>query len=322
MLVGVFEFSHLFPPKLAILPIFVLPGVVLLVVLAMPFLARSVVGQLFNLGFAGAVVVGLIGLTWHSYDKDRQSAAHQAAIAAEDDLAHRARELAAGQGIPSSGALTLLRNDAKVQGPKLFKQHCASCHNYSAPAGKEILAEKPSAPELYRFATRQWIAGLLQPATVAGPDYFGNTAFRDEKDGMVDTVKAWWKEVAGDKEELANLKNDLDQAALALSAEAQLKSQRDIDDAAAAQIKAGQGTINAMCVDCHRFHDAPGVGKPDLTGYGSRDWLRGIIANPAHPRFYGKTNDRMPAYQDIITSREIDLVADWLRGEWFETEQE
>lgn len=321
MLVGVFEFSHLFPPNLSILPIFILPGVVLVVFLAMPFLGRSAVGQLFNLGFAGAVLVGLIALTWHSYDKDQKNAAHQAAIAAEHDVAYRVRELARGQGIPPSGALTLLRADAKVQGPKLFKQHCASCHNYSAPEGKAILAEKPSAPELYAFATRKWISGILHPDSVAGPDYFGNTAFAKTKDGMVDTVKGWWKEAAGDKEELAALKQDLDNAAIALSAEAKLKSQRDLDATSAEQIKAGKEAITNMCVDCHRFHQAAGAGKPDLTGYGSREWLRAIIANPAHPRFYGKTNDRMPAYQDVITSQELDLVTDWLRGEWFEAEE-
>ena len=318
MLVGVFEFSHLFPPSLSILPIFVLPGVVLAVMLAMPFLARSALGQLFNLGFAGAVVVGLIAMTWHSYDKDRQSADHQAAIAAEHELAHRVRELARGHGIPPSGALALLRADAKAQGPKLFKQHCASCHNYSAPEGRAILAEKPSAPELHDFATRQWISGLLHPGNVAGPNYFGNTAFAKEKDGMVDTVKGWWKEAGTDKEELAILKEDLDNAAIALSAEARLKSQREVDAASAEQIEAGKEVIAAMCVDCHRFHKALGAGKPDLTGYGSREWLRAIIANPAHPRFYGKTNDRMPAYQDVITQQELDLVTDWLRGEWFE----
>ena len=317
MLVGVFEFSHLFPPHLAILPIFVLPGVVVAVMLAMPFLARSAVGQLFNLGIAGAVLVGLIGLTWHSYDKDRANPAHQAAIALEEELADRARELAR-RGIPPSGALTLLRGDAKVQGPKLFKQHCASCHNYSAPDNKAILAEKSSAPELDGFATRKWISGFLHPETIAGPDYFGNTAFAKEKDGMVDTVKGWWKEAGADKEELANLKKDLENAAIALSAEAQLKSQRAADAASAVQIKAGKEAITAMCVDCHRFHAAKGAGKPDLTGYGSREWLRAIIANPAHPRFYGKTNDRMPAYQDVVTQQELDLITDWLRGEWFE----
>ena len=53
----------------------------------------------------------------------------------------RVKELAESpQKIPVSGALTLLRTDAKTQGPRLFNQHCASCHDFSGirPAGSPI----------------------------------------------------------------------------------------------------------------------------------------------------------------------------------------
>ena len=51
------------------------------------------------------------------------------------------------------------------------------------------------------------------------------------------------------------------------------------------------------CTDCHRFHDDGELGiAPDLTGYGSREWLIGFISDPRHERFYGENNDRMPAY--------------------------
>ena len=50
----------------------------------------------------------------------------------------------------------------------------------------------------------------------------------------------------------------------------------------------------------------------------------GIITDPTHERFYGKTNDRMPSFgkgedggTTILTSEQIDLVADWLRGDWY-----
>ena len=70
------------------------------------------------------------------------------------------------------------------------------------------------------------------------------------------------------------------------------------------------------CTDCHQFH---GLNKgsptaPDLTGYGSKEWIVGIISDPGHPRFYGKGNDRMPAYakDKILTPRQIEILADWL----------
>ena len=45
-----------------------------------------------------------------------------------------------------------------------------------------------------------------------------------------------------------------------------------------------------------------------------------FIRNPAHPRFYGPRNDRMPAYgqQKILSDAEIALIVDWLRGDWTE----
>ena len=64
----------------------------------------------------------------------------------------------------------------------------------------------------------------------------------------------------------------------------------------------------------------PDATGPDLTGWASREWLTSFITNPAHERFYGKKNDRMPRFGDekILDAHTIGLVADWLRGDWFE----
>jgi len=81
------------------------------------------------------------------------------------------------------------------------------------------------------------------------------------------------------------------------------------------------------CTDCHRFHDKGQLGAaPDLTGYGSREWLIGIISDPAHKRFYGAKNDRMPAYaktpqtpdKNILTGRQVEMLAEWLSCQWYE----
>jgi len=63
---------------------------------------------------------------------------------------------------------------------------------------------------------------------------------------------------------------------------------------------------------------------PDLTGYGSRQGMIAFINNPAHARFYGKRNDRMPAFgaEKMLEPKSIEMVVDWLRGDWFEPEKE
>ena len=55
---------------------------------------------------------------------------------------------------------------------------------------------------------------------------------------------------------------------------------------------------------------------------------RFFISNPAHTRFYGKENDRMPAFADsaadakknILSRQQLELLADWIRGEWAEAD--
>ncbi len=168
-------------------------------------------------------------------------------------------------------------------------------------------------PADYGFASRAWIAALLDPSPVAGPNFVGRTKHAEGE--MVDFVQ----------ETLADLDDEsrqaLSDAIIALSAEAHLPAQRELDQRDQQRIAQGRVAIAETlgCTDCHRFHDAGELGSaPDLTGYGSREWLIGVIRNPAHERFYGENNDRMPAFGKRITDREIGLLADWLRGDWFE----
>jgi ubiquinol-cytochrome c reductase cytochrome b subunit len=257
------------------------------------------------------------------FDKYRKSRDYLEAVDEAEVEARRAVALAErGQGIPFSGAITLLRNDSKTQGPKLFARYCAGCHTHEPPNSQESSSEtanhnhKSSAPNLYGLGTRAWIAGVLDPKQVAGPDYFGNTSHRegDMVSFVNETVAAWPAEETRD-------------IVIALSAESQLSSQLEANQKDAAQVEAGRKLITAddRCVSCHKFHDKGELGAaPDLTGYASREWLLGMISNPKHERFYGENNDRMPAFADqsrrasILNSHQLGMIVDWLRGEWYE----
>ena len=56
---------------------------------------------------------------------------------------------------------------------------------------------------------------------------------------------------------------------------------------------------------------------PELTGYGSREWIMAIVSDPKHERFYGRRNDRMPSFgrDQVLDEASIGLLADWLRGD-------
>ena len=115
----------------------------------------------------------------------------------------------------------------------------------------------------------------------------------------------------------------LDAIAVALSAEATLPSQVAADQASVALIKQGGAYVedDIGCIDCHAFREPdPDADGPDLTGYGSRQWIVGFVKNPGHKKFYPENNDRMPAFgvKKILTDNEIGLIADWLRGDYYE----
>ena len=253
----------------------------------------------------------------YNMSKDYLEAVEQAQTDAE-----RVTTLASAETrIPASGAITLLRNDPKTQGPKLFAKHCAGCHTHTAPGddgGESRRDKKSSAPNLIGFASRDWMKSLLDPKQIAGANYFGNTSHREgDMVGFVkETLKDW------PAEEVQNV-------VIALSAEAGLKCQTTEDSKDAARIEAGRKLISQAerCVQCHKFHDVGQLGlAPDLTGYGSREWLVGMISNPKHERFYGDNNDRMPSFAqqpgdspaNMLPAHSIGLLVDWLRGEWYE----
>ncbi len=313
-----FQFLKYFPGGTEIWGAIIIPTVLLLVIFAMPFIGNWKLGHRFNLGFLWAMLGGAALLTWLAIAEDRSNPEYLAGVKAARFEAQRVKELAQSpSGISALGAVELLRNDPLTQGPKLFSKNCASCHRFDGHDGLGIVPQDPqSGPDLKGFASREWLAGMLDPAKVASTNYFGGTKFRDGK--MVRFVK---KDVAAYS---ADEKEQLRKVIAAVSAEAGLKAQRALDQADAAIIAEGR-TLAAgdtmRCTECHQFRKTDeDASAPDLTGYGSREWLIGIINDPTHDRFYGKRNDRMPGFakEQILDAHSIQLIADWLRGEWYE----
>jgi ubiquinol-cytochrome c reductase cytochrome b subunit len=313
-----FEFLKYFPGGTEVWGAVVIPGLVMLVIFLMPILGRWQLGHRFNLGLTFSLLAGIGLLTYLARTKDEGDPAYRAAVAEATRNAARVQVLARSPaGIPSIGAVSLLRNDPLTQGPKLFAKNCASCHRYGGHDGMGKPAKEPqTAADLKGFGTREWLAGLLDPAKVSNTNYFGGTKFADGK--MVRFVK---KDVAGFNEEQ---RMQLTKVIMAVSGESRLRSQEAADQRDALMIEEGRKLItqeDMRCTECHQFHNQDeDATAPDLTGYGSREWLIGIISDPKHTRFYGRRNDRMPPFgaDGILDANAIGLLADWLRGDWYE----
>ena len=125
-------------------------------------------------------------------------------------------------------------------------------------------------------------------------------------------------------------KEKLNAIIVALSADAGLPYQSKMDEEAAAtgQLTLGHEAFTESfesyaCSDCHRWGDEidDGGDAPDLTNYGSREWMIKMISNPDH--IYGEHNDRMPAYDppdnpaaSQLSREKIGLIVDWIRQDW------
>jgi len=266
-----------------------------------------------------ATKAAAIARQFSAVEKFRRSEAFLAAVRTARADAERAAELAGRpERIPPGGALELVRSDPLAQGPRLFAQHCGSCHAHIDPASPDAAAvlAKASAPNLHGFGTPSWMKGLLDPTRVAGPAYFGNTAHKDGD--MVSFV-------TGDLQDEDTWKpTDIEAVIAAMAAEAG----RVDSTVPAATIAHGRELVanEERCGACHRFGDnGTDLGTAcDLTGWGSRVWIVGIISDPAHERFYGDSNDRMPRFGKAVdggiaplTDEQIGLLADWLCGEWY-----
>ena len=317
-----FELRRYFTGDWEFVATLVLPLATLALFIAIP-LADLVVNRRVSLVLRALVLaIGAGGwgwLTWTSYARDWRDPEYLAAQSQAAVLDARARELADLKQIPPAGAALLLRDDPQTQGPQLFARHCASCHSHAAAGGEGIVAAEPSAPNLFGFGSREWLNGLFDPAAVDGPEYFGRTKFAGGD--MASAVQ----ELLGDasEEDGAEVRTQLDLVAAALEAEGANcppgAGAQSSDAARGRELLSG----DLGCTGCHKFHDQGDLGAaPDLTGYGSREWLAAMIADPQAERFYGDRNDRMPSFakpslsadHQLLNPRELDLLVDWLRG--------
>src|SRR5262249_54561405 len=118
---------------------------------------------------------------------------------------------------------------------------------------------------------------------------------------------------------------------------ASLSKHTDVADAEQAKVvkgmeffALGSDAVDTACYACHemKVKNDPGdlfkdgssgiaPGAPDLTDYGSVEWLKAFIRNPGDKRFYGSRN-AMPVFADQLSDDDITLVAEWLLHQWSE----
>ena len=308
-----FQLLKYFPGNAEIIGAIVLPTLSLVVLVAIPILGRWRLGHRFNLGFVGVMLFGIALLSWQAVAADRKDAEFQVARVGAARDAARAVELANG-GVPITGALSLVRDDAYTQGPRLFSRNCASCHRYDGHdgLGNALPTDSISASDLKGFGSRAWLTGFLNADTILTKRYWGGTEHAEGDMAMY---------LSDHIPETDQARATRENVVMALSSRATLPSQAALDARDSVRIAAGiqfMRDTKAGCAECHVFQDV-GTDSPELTAWGSRQWMIDFVSDPAHPRFFGRDNDRMPSFakEKSLSDREIALVVDWIRGEWY-----
>ncbi|MGE3780794.1 MAG: cytochrome b N-terminal domain-containing protein, partial [Pirellulaceae bacterium] len=182
----------------------VVPGLVMAFLFLLPITGKVRYGHVVNCVVILVLVIGAGYLTYEAIDHDnyhlwhttpptdsaqldlhreRTQAAigfHEAKEQAEREYA-RVKQLVDYYGLPKEGAAVgLVRNDPEIQGPRLFRRTCASCHAHVDSAGHGIRGpevamkadgsyEPVAAPNLYGFGTPEWFLRFLDPKLIASP---------------------------------------------------------------------------------------------------------------------------------------------------------
>ena len=323
-----FELRHFFPGPLEYLGTIVVPGALMSVLVALPFLDRVLPrrpAHFLACGLVFAVAGSAAFLTFEALRADARDPAFAQARHAADATRDRTLQLAAAEGIPPEGAAYLLSRDPLTRGRSVLEAKCLNCHVHGGPEAKsEARAAAPAspqtAPDLAGFGSYAWIRGLLE-----GPQsdtFFGKVP-------ACDGMKTW-------KEQSKLTAPQLDEVARFVSTFAEIDPDAGPADwAALPAVRDHPGRKwffkKGECADCHSLD---GVGSlaaegtdarpgymqpaPDLFGWGSNAWTARMIRRPGARHLYGYLAEEqaMPAFADQLTPEGIEAVVRYLRGQY------
>jgi ubiquinol-cytochrome c reductase cytochrome b subunit len=165
----------------------------------------------------------------------------------------------------------------------------------------------------------------------AGPTHFGPTKNSPEiGDRFVHGEMAGWV-----KDNVASKKVTAGEIDAVVEFLASLSGHKGVGTVDSDKVAAGQkffalgsDAASGACYDCHamKLKEDPeelfkepsaqiATGAPELMAYGSREWLKDFIRNPADKRFYGSHN-AMPAFGDQLSEKELTMLVEWLLHQW------
>ena len=277
-----FQLLKYFEGPLQVVGTVILPGLVSVFMVALPFLDRGrdrrIGRRALWLSLVGAGLAGVVVLTVLAIEHDRHdpTIARQRVIAERE--AERARTLAA-DGVPAAGATHMMAMDPLTRGERLFRRECMTCHMLEGHG-----PEEPEAPDLTGYASKAWIKQVLRDPD--SPRLYGLTKI----EGMESYASI-------DPAELGKI---VDILYARRSSDTPVEGSPD------------QALLEKHeCTDCHEFDQKEAFDGPSLVRYLSREWLREMVDNAGADHLYGEDND-MPRYEERIGEKDRAAVVEFL----------
>ena len=195
----------------------------------------------------------------------------------------------------------------------------------------------PTAVDLGNFASRDWMRAIVTDysnhfAPLKNAGWFKNAKEGDEVLNPDESEMADW---SGDAETLGSDANKPNvKAIVEFLVQQAAHHGTSVDPALAKKGRnvavegAWEGDLKGTsCADCHETIGEAGFvsipesddpSYPNLSGYGSAAWLKNFISNPGAAQHYAGKN-QMPAYENRMTSQEMDLLVRWLVRDYLPT---
>ena len=336
----------------------IVPGIIMGIIAAMPITAKVLgnLGHTLNRAFTWALALGVVVLTLMAFYEDANNVEHQAALTEAHRDGQRAIELSTGPDkIPVEGAVTLLREDPFTHGPRLFAQHCSSCHRFNGHDGRGSLVTEagktdeapsviaaPTAADLGGFGNRQWMTAIVMDysnhfAWMKNSTWFRDAQAKHAAGGTVDYINPDSSEMAdwtsGNLDALKSADNADNVKALVEFLAAEAGHAGTTYDAALVEkgrdlaIKGSwAGALNGTsCASCHdtigqdfptQPDDSTASSYPTLAKYASLAWLKDFIRHPDAARHYGAKNQMVVYSSQKLSDENLDLLVRWMTNDY------
>lgn len=282
---ALYQLLNEFESPYEIIGTMVIPGAIVTVLFLLPVLDRLFPKRLVHFG-ACALVFGILGgagsLMIKAIVADWNDPAFQLARREADRQRDRARELAEAGGLPPEGASYLLADDPLTHGMALLESKCLSCHVYDGRGRVTTGIAEPTAEEL----------------AAADPGRLGISRGAVPEESLRRLASA--------------LPEDLKGTAVDIDGEHGAEVIRLTGTNAQGERVVGlleQGDAHVV-VTTHAVQSAS-----DLKGFGTRDWVRGLLEDPSSSSYFGAVPqcEGMAKWKadSELTAEQLDEVADF-----------